>query len=55
MLRPQPVNFDEKNTPEEQQDIKQIYLSPTIRYSGTQAYAPRNEYVMFRFKFTTIL
>ncbi len=43
MLKPQPVNFDEKNTPEEQQDVKQIYLSPTIRYTGSQTYAPKIE------------
>lgn len=43
MLRPQPVLFDEKNTPEQQQDIRPIQLSPTIRYSGSQTYAPKCE------------
>ena len=42
-LRPQVTHFDEKNKPDEQQDIKQISLSPTIRYSGCQAYAPKYE------------
>lgn len=43
MLQPQQSHFDEKNKPDEQPDVKQIVLSPTIRYAGCQAYAPRHE------------
>ena len=43
-LRP-PVasHYDEKNKPEEQEDGKQIFLSPTIRYAGCHAYSPKIE------------
>ena len=42
-LTPETLFNEEKNKPEEIPDIKQIVLSPTIRYSGNMAFAPRYE------------
>merc|ERR550532_119544 len=41
---PQPGHHDEKNKPDEQFDVKQISLSPTIKYAGSQHFSPKYEY-----------
>ena len=44
-IRPPPGHFDDKgkNKPPEGFDIHHIYLSPSIKYSGQDAYAPALE------------
>ncbi len=44
-LAPCPLVYDEKNKPEQREDLPQILLSPSIKYIGHDLHTPRLEYV----------
>ncbi|ELT95486.1 hypothetical protein CAPTEDRAFT_101277 [Capitella teleta] len=43
-LRPHSTQSEEKNKPEEKSNVRQIVLSPTVKYAGCQSHAPKFDY-----------